>query len=37
MRRILPSNLNPVVETDYAPDGVRATIAFDLDEAGRAV
>ena len=36
MRRILPSNLNPVVEIDYAPDGVRATIAFDLSEAGHA-
>ena len=36
MRRILPSTLNPAVETNYAPDGVRATIAFDLVEAGHA-
>lgn len=30
MRRILPSELRPVVEIDYAPTGVVATLAFDL-------
>ncbi len=36
MRRILPGNLQPVVEVDYAPDGVTATIAFNLADAGAA-
>lgn len=30
MRRILPPNLHPSVDIDFAPEGVKATIAFDL-------
>jgi two-component sensor histidine kinase len=30
MRRILPPHLHPSVDVDFAPDGVKATIAFDL-------
>ena len=33
MRRILPGNLQPTVEVAYAPDGVTATIAFNLSDA----
>lgn len=32
MRRILPGNLHPEVQMRYPPEGVTATIAFDLSE-----
>jgi two-component sensor histidine kinase len=34
MRRILPTDLNPAINIDFAPEGVKATIAFDLTDTG---